>query len=176
AFDVDLAALFQILSGDFRQPLPEHDVVPLGAVLPLSAFVFETFVGSDGKLGYRRALRRVFHFRVFAQIANQNDFIDAFSCHEYGSFHAGGEMILLTEAGRKLYQSRRLRRVMGSTEQGIWHLAISVWPSWDVLLTAKCQVPIAKRWVIITTHVHTCSRDGARRTQARATEIGRASC
>src|SRR5882724_4424861 len=36
AFNVDLAALLQILSSDFGEPLPQHDVVPLGAVLPLA--------------------------------------------------------------------------------------------------------------------------------------------
>ena len=56
SFDVDLAALLQIFAGDLRQALPEHDVVPLGAVLPFAGFVFEALVGGDGQLGYRRAL------------------------------------------------------------------------------------------------------------------------
>src|SRR5580704_878874 len=38
ALDVHLTALFQILTGNFGQPLPEHHVVPLGAVLPLAVF------------------------------------------------------------------------------------------------------------------------------------------
>src|SRR5580658_1620070 len=40
--DVALAALFQILANDFSQLLEGHDVVPLGAVLPVAVFVFET--------------------------------------------------------------------------------------------------------------------------------------
>src|SRR5262245_30131932 len=30
AFDIDLAALLQVLAGDFREPAPEADPVPLG--------------------------------------------------------------------------------------------------------------------------------------------------
>src|SRR5277367_5410539 len=32
AFDVNFPTLLQIFSRDFREPLPEHHVVPLGAV------------------------------------------------------------------------------------------------------------------------------------------------
>ena len=35
ALDVDLIALLQVFTGDLRQTLPEHDVVPFRAVLPL---------------------------------------------------------------------------------------------------------------------------------------------
>jgi hypothetical protein len=48
AFDVDLAALLQILAGDLGQPLPEHHVVPLGAVLPLAVFALEALVRGQG--------------------------------------------------------------------------------------------------------------------------------
>ena len=50
AFDVHFAALLQIFAGNFRQALPQNDIVPLGAVLPLAALVLETFVGGDGSL------------------------------------------------------------------------------------------------------------------------------
>src|SRR5579864_7632182 len=42
SLDVHLSTLLQILARDFRQTLPQHDIVPLGAVLPLAAFVFES--------------------------------------------------------------------------------------------------------------------------------------
>ena len=84
AFDVDFAALFQILAGNFRQPLPEHHVVPLGTVLPVAVFAFEALVGGQGDLGDRCALRRELHFGILAKVSNQDDFVDAF--HECGSF------------------------------------------------------------------------------------------
>src|SRR5205085_11876106 len=65
AFDINLAAFLQILARNLGETLPEHYVVPLGAVLPLAALVFEALVGSDGDLSYGRALRRVFNFWVF---------------------------------------------------------------------------------------------------------------
>src|ERR1039458_2223901 len=81
ALDVDFAALLQIFSGDFGEPLPEHDVVPLGAVLPFARLVLEAFVGGDGELGHGRALRRVFDFGVLPQIADQLNSVETFSCH-----------------------------------------------------------------------------------------------
>src|SRR5580704_806019 len=83
AFDVDLVALLEIFPGDFGHALPEHDVVPLGAFLPLPTFVLVGLVGSQRNLRYCGALRRVLDFRVFAQIANEDDFVDAL-CHECG--------------------------------------------------------------------------------------------
>src|SRR5208282_140170 len=84
AFDVYLAAFLEILSGDLRQPLPEHDVVPLGAILPLAVFVLVALVGGQGKLRHRLALRRVLNLGILAKVSNQDDFVYAF--HQYGSF------------------------------------------------------------------------------------------
>src|SRR5258708_4825047 len=78
AFDVDLAALLQILAGNLRQPLPQHHIVPFGAVLPLAVFALETLVGGQGDLRDRRALRRELHFGILAKVSNQDDFIYAF--------------------------------------------------------------------------------------------------
>ncbi len=50
AFDVDFATLFQVLAGNFREPLPEHHIVPLGAVLPLAIFALEALVGRQRDL------------------------------------------------------------------------------------------------------------------------------
>src|SRR6185436_391208 len=55
AINVNLATLFQILAGDLCQPLPQHYVVPFGAVLPLAVFVLETLVRSNRDFRYRCA-------------------------------------------------------------------------------------------------------------------------
>src|SRR5208337_2571158 len=78
AFDVDLAAFFQILPGDFRQSLPEHHIVPLGAVLPLAVFALEALIGRQGDLRDGRALRRELYFGILAEISNQDDFVYTF--------------------------------------------------------------------------------------------------
>src|ERR1035438_1965755 len=41
AFDVNLATLLQVLGGDFGGTLEGHQVVPLGAILPVPVFVFD---------------------------------------------------------------------------------------------------------------------------------------
>src|SRR5713101_1874986 len=86
ALDVDLAALFQIFARDFRQALPQDHVVPLGAVLPLAVLVLVALVGGQRKFRDRRSAGRVFHFGIFTKIADEDDFIDALSCHKYCSF------------------------------------------------------------------------------------------
>ena len=47
-----------LAAGDLRQSLPEDDVVPLGAVLPLAVFVFVTLVGGERERRYFNAARR----------------------------------------------------------------------------------------------------------------------
>src|SRR6266568_4276003 len=56
--------------------------MPLGAVLPVAVFVFVAFVGGQREFRYRLALRSVFNFGIFAQVAEKNDFVNALSCHE----------------------------------------------------------------------------------------------
>src|SRR6202034_3444937 len=82
AFDVNLAALLQILARNLGQALPEHHIVPLGAVLPLAALVLEALVGGDGDLSHGRALRRVFDLWIFPKISDQLNPVQTFSCHE----------------------------------------------------------------------------------------------
>ena len=91
SFDVDFAALFQVLAGNLGQPLPQNDVVPLGSVLPLAGLVFIAFVGGQREFRHRCAGRGVFQFRVLPKIANQNDFINALTCHQCCSFRLGLE-------------------------------------------------------------------------------------
>jgi hypothetical protein len=51
--------------------------VPLGALLLLAAAVGEALVGGDGEFGDGRALRRGADLRIFAEAADENDFVDA---------------------------------------------------------------------------------------------------
>src|SRR5437879_5652729 len=55
SLDVDLAALLEVFAGDLGQALPEHHIVPLGAVLPFATLVLKALVGGDGQLGDRGA-------------------------------------------------------------------------------------------------------------------------
>src|ERR1700722_3276326 len=81
SLDVNLAALFEILARDFSEALPQHDVVPLGAVLPLASLVLESFVRGDRQLGHRRAAGRVLNFWILSQISNQLNPVQTLSCH-----------------------------------------------------------------------------------------------
>src|ERR1022692_3152310 len=45
AFDVNLATLLQVLGGDFGGTLEGHQVVPLGAILPVAVFVLDAIRG-----------------------------------------------------------------------------------------------------------------------------------
>src|ERR1700677_735669 len=77
--DVDLGALFAILFGDLADILVEdHDVVPLGALLALAGvLVLPGFGRRQGEADDAIAGIEVGHFRVFAEVADQNDFVDA---------------------------------------------------------------------------------------------------
>src|SRR5580693_6945542 len=76
AFDVALAAFFQVLADDLSQALEGRDVVPLSAILPLALFVLEAVVGGQRELGDWHAALSVFHLGVLAQISDENDFVD----------------------------------------------------------------------------------------------------
>src|SRR6266576_6600149 len=95
AFDVDLVALFQVLAGDFGEARPEHHVMPLGLLLPLSRFVFVGLVGGECDLCDRGALRRVLHFGILSEIADQDDFVNALG-HECGLLRR----VTIAETGR----------------------------------------------------------------------------
>src|ERR1700746_3337727 len=62
AFDVNLAALLQVLACNLGQALPQHHVVPLGPILPLAALVLVPFVGGDREARNRSTLWCVLHF------------------------------------------------------------------------------------------------------------------
>ena len=50
AFQIDLRALFQILLGDFGLLAPDHNLVPLGALLALAGVVLEVSSVASEKL------------------------------------------------------------------------------------------------------------------------------
>ena len=78
AFDIHLRALAQIFTRDLGEPVEEHHAVPLGALLGLTAgFVLPGLRGRHGDIRDRAAGWHVFGFRIVAQVANQNDFVDA---------------------------------------------------------------------------------------------------
>src|ERR1019366_1365271 len=81
AFDIDRATFLEVLGGDLSRALESDQIVPLGTVLPVSVLVLETLVGGQGKVGHRHAGLGVLHFRIFSEIADENDLIDALS-HE----------------------------------------------------------------------------------------------
>src|SRR5690606_20536329 len=89
AFDVDLAALLQVLTGDLGQAAEEFHAMPLGAFLLLAGLLVRPLLGGgDADRGDGRAGRRVPGLRVVAQVAYQDDLVDA-SCHALGSCCSG---------------------------------------------------------------------------------------
>src|ERR1700722_13445778 len=79
AFEVNFRALLAILLGDFAQVLIEdHDIVPFGALLALArTLVAPGFGGGDREAHHLIAGIEPSNIRVLAQIADQNDFVDA---------------------------------------------------------------------------------------------------
>src|SRR5579883_431262 len=76
SFDENQGAFFEILLGDFGLLAPNDDLVPFGALLALAVAVFVGFVGGDGEIGNGLPAGGIASFRIAAQAANENDFID----------------------------------------------------------------------------------------------------
>ena len=75
AFDIYLAAFFQILAGNFCQATEHTDIMPFGALLALPVAVFPVFAGGNRKIGHRVAAGQVAHFGVAPQVADKYHFI-----------------------------------------------------------------------------------------------------
>src|SRR5688572_15912899 len=76
-FDVHLRALLQVLAGDFTQASEQRHVVPLGAFLVLAGLlVLPVFAGGHANVGDRHPRGHGPGFRVCAQVADQDDFVD----------------------------------------------------------------------------------------------------
>src|SRR5690348_17491085 len=81
ALDVHLPAFLQVFAGDLGQAAEEFHPMPLGAFLLLAGLlVLPAFRGGDADRAHRGARRAVARFRVRAQIADQDDLVDA-ACH-----------------------------------------------------------------------------------------------
>src|SRR5271166_129685 len=85
AFNVNRAALLQVLARDFGGAPEGLNVVPLRLILPVTVFVFNRRAGGQREISDRHAAGGVLHFRVLTQVAKQDNFVDA-SCHEKCSY------------------------------------------------------------------------------------------
>ena len=82
AFDVNGAAFFDILAGNFSQAVIEGDAVPLSVFNRFARrAVFAAAGGGDADVGHGLAGGQVTNFGVAAAVADQNDFVDG--CHVY---------------------------------------------------------------------------------------------
>ncbi len=104
AFDVDLRALLAVLLGHLAEILVEdHDVVPLGALLALArVLVAPSLRSGEGEAYDLIAGVQPAHFRILAQIADEDHLVDA-------ARHG----LLLTRpcgAARSIMHSRKRRR------------------------------------------------------------------
>ena len=81
ALDIDLAALLQEPLADIHQAVVEHHhAVPLRALAPLAAaLVAPAFRGRQRQVGDPRPVLGRADLRIAAQIADQNDLVDAAS-------------------------------------------------------------------------------------------------
>src|SRR6266478_2045026 len=77
ALDEDLAALGEVLSAVLRRLAPDDDAVPLGPLLLLACLVRPRLVGGDGEVRHRLPAGRVPDLGITAQIADQDDLVDA---------------------------------------------------------------------------------------------------
>src|SRR5206468_398873 len=76
AFDVDQLSLLQVLAADLTELSPGRDVVPLRPFLFLTVLVGEALIGGDGELRHARAARGGADLRIFAEAADEDDFVD----------------------------------------------------------------------------------------------------
>src|SRR5206468_5347024 len=81
ALDIDLGALAQVFLGDLDEALVEdHDAMPLGALLALArGAVAPALAGREVEIGDARAVVGRAEFGVAAEIADENDLVDAAS-------------------------------------------------------------------------------------------------
>src|SRR5712692_10071950 len=86
ALDVDQASLVQVLPGNLRQvaltDVPNHHVVVIGVFLLLTVGALPVAVGRQREAGHRRPARRVAHFRIAGQAADEHHFVQV---HDFPS-------------------------------------------------------------------------------------------
>jgi len=83
AFEINLRALFQVLLGDLREPFTENDdPMPFGLLASLAGvFVAPGLRRCHPQIDDGTAVLGTAYLRVSAQIADENDLVDA-ACHD----------------------------------------------------------------------------------------------
>src|SRR5882724_4327612 len=83
ALDIDLGALVQVLLRHVHDALVEDDdPMPLGLLAALAGIlVAPAFGGGEGEVGHARAVLRAADLGIAAEVADQNDLVDA-ACHD----------------------------------------------------------------------------------------------
>src|SRR5690606_38743327 len=78
AFDIDLAALFQIVFADIDQPFGENrDIVPLGTLLALTGVtVFPLFGRGNAEIADLAAVLKTADFRIRPQVPDQHYLVE----------------------------------------------------------------------------------------------------
>src|SRR5262245_30727850 len=76
ALDKNLTPLGEVLSAALALLAPDDDVVPLGALLAAASGVLPDFRSGDGKTRHGAAIIGEPNFGIFAEIADEDDFID----------------------------------------------------------------------------------------------------
>ena len=77
AFDIHLRAFAQVLASDFAGLAEQLHPVPFGLVLVIAVLVLARRTGGNRERGDRHSALGVLHFRVIAEIAYQDDLVDA---------------------------------------------------------------------------------------------------
>src|ERR1700722_12917068 len=80
AFDQDLRSLFDVVADDLGGALEADDIVPLGLVCPVALGIFLPIGGGQGEAGDGHAAGGGTDLGVFADVAEEENFVDAF-CH-----------------------------------------------------------------------------------------------
>src|SRR6202034_217264 len=80
AFDEDLRALFYVVADDLCGALEADDIVPFGLVGPVALGVFLPVGGGEREAGDGHAAGGGTNLGVFADLTQEENFIDAF-CH-----------------------------------------------------------------------------------------------
>src|SRR6185312_10542961 len=81
ALDVELGALLYIVADDLGGAVEGDEVVPFGLVLPVALLIFLPVSRGEREAGDSRAARGGTDLGVFADVAEEKNFVDAF-CHE----------------------------------------------------------------------------------------------
>ncbi len=80
AFDEELGAFFDVVADDLGGALEADDIVPLGLVGPVALRVLLPVGGGEGEAGDGHAAGGGTNLGVFADVAEEENFVDAF-CH-----------------------------------------------------------------------------------------------